>query len=274
VSISAPRYASVPVPHEGRGYRILAVMRREFVHRAGSSTLLPLALLFTVVVATILVEGFFAAFVGGLTRADIESALESLPWPFLVLIVATSAGAGTLAEDIGNRSITLYLSRPIHLGDYLLAKAAACGAWLLLATAVPGLAGVVIVGLLGYASLVTALGAAAGFLAVGLVASVFLTGLALALSSLTSRSLNAGVAIFGLVLSLYIGVSVVSAVTGNPYVRYASPLTDLHSVALGSFGVTGAPTDPIGSAVGLLGAGVLLALLAEWRLSRIEVVGE
>jgi ABC-type transport system involved in multi-copper enzyme maturation permease subunit len=249
-------------------------MRREFVHRAGWSTLLPLGLLFTVVMATIIVEGFFSGFTGGLSRAGLESALESLPWPFLVLIVATSAGAGTLAEDIGNRSITLYLSRPIHLGDYLLAKAAACGAWLLLATAAPGLAGVLVVWLLGYVPLVTALQAAAGFLAVGIVAGVFLTGLALALSSITNRSLNAGVAIFGLVFSLYIGVSVVSATTGNHFVRYVSPLTDLHSVALGSFGVVGAPTDPLGSAIGLLGAGVLLAFLAEWRMSRIEVVGE
>jgi ABC-type transport system involved in multi-copper enzyme maturation permease subunit len=275
MSISAPRYASAPTRLEPRPYRVQAIVRREFARRAGWATLVPLILIFMFVAIPIAVEGaLFFAFQKP-SVATFEGPLESVAWPFLLLIVATSAGAGSIAEDIGTRSITLYLSRPIHLTDYLVAKALACGSWILLATAGPGVVGITIVALLGYVPAATAVSAVAAYLAMGLVATVFLTGLLLALSCLTNRSLNAGVAFLGLLLSLLIGIEVVSGTTGNHLVRYASPLTDLRGVARAAFGVSGGiPTDPWVSAAGLIVAGILLALFALRTLSRIEVVGE
>ncbi len=218
---------------------------------------------------------YFASIIGNVTTATYYAPYASPIWPFLVLIVAATVGAGSIAEDVGSRSITLYLTRPIRLLDYLAAKATACGGWIALAAIVPGVIGVTITAALEFAPAGVALSALGAFVATGLLATVFFTGLALALSSLTSRNLYAGAGIFGVVLSLYIGVAVVAGITGNTFVLYASPVRDVLSVASAAFGVSGTPpTNPGTSAAILGGAGVLLAAFALWRLSRVEVVTE
>ena len=275
MSISAPRYVSSGIPRTARSSRVLAVAAREFTRRATWGTLSAVTLTYMGVVLAITVEVYFATFFGGATVGTFESVLGSPIWPFFMLIVATAAGAGSLADDVGNRSITLYLSRPIHLVDYVAAKTVACGGWLLIASAGPGFLAVAVSAMLGYAKTSVLLGALAGFAATGIVAAIFFTGLALALSSLTSRSLYAGVAIFGLVLSLYIGAAIVAGITGNIYVPYASPIALIRSVAHGAFGISGpSETDPVSSAIALVGAGVALWLFAYWRLTRVEVVAE
>jgi len=275
MSISAPRYAGLAVPRTHRSSRILAIASREFFRRGTWGTLAGVTLTYMAVVLIVTITVFVTSVVGGVSAATFETAFESPVWPFLILIVATAAGAGSLADDVGNRSITLYLSRPIELLDYLLAKTIACGGWLLIAAVGPGVFAVAISAALGYANTSVLLGALAGFLATGIVAAVFFTGLALALSSLTNRALYSGVAIFGLVLSVYIGASVVAGITGNVYVPYANPIDDIHTVAHAAFGVSGTTvTDPVVCATTLLFAGVFLWILAFWRVTRIEVVSE
>jgi len=275
VSISAPRYAAAPVPRTGRGSRVLAIAGREFYRRAVWGTLLAVGLTYATMILVTVVSVWIASLTGSLTPASFDAVFGSPVWPLLMLIVATAAGAGSIAEDVGNRSFTLYRSRPIFLVDYLAAKTIACGAWMLVAAVGPGLSAVGVAAALGYASPTVALDAAGAFAATGCLAAVFFTGLALALSSLTDRALYAGVTIFGLVLSLYIGAAVVLSLTGNTYVLYGSPLDDLHAVVLGAFASPGAPaTSPGGSAVVLAGAGVGLWALAGERLGRIEVVAE
>jgi ABC-type transport system involved in multi-copper enzyme maturation permease subunit len=275
MTISAPRYGAAPVPRLGRVYRTLAIVHRELLRRAGWGTWLTIALAYLAVTLIVSVEVEFASLTGTLTLSTFETPYENPVWPFLVVIVATIVGAGSLAEDVGNRSITLYLSRPIHLIDYLSAKASATGAWIVIATVGPGLVGVGVVAALGVAPASIALSAAGGFAATGLLATVFFTGLALALSSVTTRGLYAGVAMFGVVLSFEVGVPVVSGITGYTDILYADPVTDLRSVAEAVFGRSGPfATDPATSAVVLAVAGVLLAAFAWWRLSRVEVVGE
>jgi len=275
VTISAPRYGSLPFARTERAFRVLAIMKREVVRRARWGTLLAVGLSYAIVILMVVFDAEFASFIGNLTTATFEAPFESPVWPFLMLIVATTAGAGTIAEDVGNRSITLYLSRPIHLVDYLAAKAAACASWLVIAAVGPGVVGATIVAALGLAPAAVCLASLGAFVVVGLLAAVFFTGTALAFSSLTNRSLYAGVGIFGVILSLYVGAAVVAGITGSVYVPYASPVTDLRSVALTVFGVGGTPdTDPLASALVLLGAGVMLTGFAYWRLTRVEVVGE
>jgi ABC-type transport system involved in multi-copper enzyme maturation permease subunit len=275
MSISPPRYAAAPIDRRGRMYRTFSIARQEFLNQSGGATWAVVGLTYATVVLVITIDSELASFVGQLTTGTFESPYESTVLPLLILLVATIVGAGCIAEDIRSRSIVLYLSRPIHLIDYLAAKMASTGSWILLATVGPGLIGVGIVAALGAVSLSISISAAAGFLATGLLVAVFFTGLAVAFSSLTSRSLYAGVAIFGVVLSLSIGVGVVFGITGNPAVLYADPLTNLRSVAEVAFGVPGPhPTDPVASAIVLVGSGVALAAIAAWRLSRVEVVGE
>lgn len=275
MTISAPRFHPAPFARLGRSSRILAIVRREFLHRANWGTLLGVMLTFTAVVLTIVFDAEFGSLGSTLTPATFETPFESPIWPFLILIVATAAGSGAIAEDVGNRSITLYLSRPIRRLDYLAAKTCACGSWIVLAAVGPGVAGITIVAALGLAPASVSLPALGDFIATGVLAAVFFTGLALAISSLTNRSLYAGVGIFGLVLSLYIGVAVVAGITGNINVQYANPVTDILTVGRSLFGVSGGPgPNPAGSAAILGGSGVGLTILAYWRLARIEVVSE
>jgi ABC-type transport system involved in multi-copper enzyme maturation permease subunit len=275
MSISAPRYGAAPVVRTGRTTRTLAIVRREIVRRSGVGTIVVLALTYLAITLILVINTEIASVTGQLSLTTFETPYSSPIWPFLMLIVAATAGAGSLAEDVGNRSITLYLSRPIRLIDYVAAKAAGTGTWLVVAAVGPGLAGLAIIGILGLAPTSLVLTGAGAFLASGLLAAVFFTGLALALSSLTTRSLYAGVSIFGVVLSLEIIAPLVSGLTGNTSVAYLSPITDLLSVAQSLFGVSGPfATNPAASAAILGVGGVLLAIFAGWRTSRVEVVGE
>jgi len=275
VSISAPRYGAASVVRTTRFHRALAIVRRELLRRSGVGTILVVALTYLAVTLVLTINTEFASLVGTLSLSTFETPYASPVWPFLMLIVATSVGAGSLAEDVGNRSITLYLSRPIQLVDYLAAKAAATGSWLVIASVGPGLLGLAVILVLGWAPASLVLSGAAAFVAVGFLASIFFTGLALALSSLTTRTLYAGVAIFGVVLSLEIAAPLVSGLTGNSSVAYASPVTDILSVAQRAFGISGPyATDPVTSALILGLVGAFFAFFAGWRMSRVEVVGE
>jgi hypothetical protein len=273
VSISAPRYAAGPVALQGRPYRVMVIFLRELRERAGAGTWFVLALIYLAVCLQIVFSVGFLNFGNGL--ASFYGPFNSPAWPFLVLIVTTAVGSGSLADDLGSRAITLYLSRPIHLTDYLGAKAAAVGFYVALATIGPGVIGVVIVLLLGSVSATLALSAIAAFVAVGLVTTVFFTGLALALSALTSRALYAGVSIFGATLAAELAAAAVAGTTGNDAVTYIAPFADIHAAASAAFQTGATQTiDPVGSALLLLGGGLLLGLVAWLRLTRVEVVGE
>lgn len=275
MSISAPRYAAASRERLGEMFRTFSIFRREFLRRAGWGTGLVVALAYMAVVLFVVFDADFASAAGVLTVATYDAPFQSPLWGLLMLIVATAVGAGSVADDVASRAIVLYLSRPIRLIDYLSAKAASIGSWLLIAAVGPGLMGVGIVAALGIGSASTNLSAAAGFLATGWVAAIFFTGLALALSSLLNRALYAGVAMFGIVLALDIGTDVVSGITGDSSVLYLSPITDLTNVAAGAFHVAGPySTDPTTSGLSLLVVGVLLSVAAYARLSRVEVVGE
>ncbi|HXY12848.1 MAG TPA: hypothetical protein VEJ85_05075 [Thermoplasmata archaeon] len=275
MSISAPRYVRAPVAHLGRTFRDLAVLQREFLRRSTAGPLAVIALAFLSVVITVTFTVDFAALTGTSVMGAFESPYRSVFWTLLMLIVTAMVGSGSLADDIGSRSITLYLSRPIHLTDYLFAKAAATGSWILIAAAGPGCVAAGLTAALGMVSASTALTAVGAYLAVGLVTAVYFTGISLAFSSLTRRSLYAGVAIFGSVLSVAASSEVVSGIVGNTNVLYADPNTCLNSIAQASFGLPAPyPIDPATSLVVMVLVGILLGMLAWWRLSRIEVVGE
>lgn len=275
MSISAPRYVQGPVARLGRSFRILAIVEREILRRATVGPLFAVALVWLVVVLETVTGVFFASVTGGSVAAAFESPYESAIWILLLLIVTATVGAGSLADDLGSRSITLYLSRPIRLSDYLLAKASAAGTWILVAAVGPGCVGAGLAAALGYASASEALVAVRGCFALGVVMTIFFTGVALALSSVTRRTLYAGVAIFGTVLSVTISVSIVSGITGNADLLYADLVSNSQGIAEAVFGLSPPyATDPVASVLVLVLTGFVLGLIAWWRLTRIEVVGE
>ena len=275
MSISAPRYVQGPVARVGREVRAWSIVQREVLRRATWGPLFAVALTWLIVILETVVNVYFATLTGGSVKAAFEAPYESVIWNLLILIVAATAGAGSLADDIGSRAITLYLSRPIRLGDYLFAKASAVGIWILIAAAGPGCVAAGLTAALGMVSASDAIAALGGCFTLGWITAVFFTGVVLALSSVTRRSLYAGVAIFGTVLSVTAAVSVVSGITGNANLLYADLTSNTQSIAQAVFGLPSPyPTDPAASAAVMVLTGVVLAMFAWWRLSRIEVVGE
>lgn len=274
MSIAAPRYAGPTTARVGRGARTLAIFLREFGAVAGPGTYVVVALGYAALLIGIVFDTSFPL-PGGITLATFYGPVRGQLWPLLLLLVAAATGAGAIAEDLASRAISLYLSRPIHLADYVLAKSAGIGAWIGILAIGPGVIGTILTAALGNVSFDLALSAIGVFLGVGLLVTFFLTGLALALSAWTGRSLYAGVAIFGLVLSLEFAAQAVSGVTGNPQVRYLGFFLNLQSVLQAAFQTGEAPaTDPLLSAIGLALAGAALFVAAWVRLSRVEVAGE
>lgn len=274
MSIQPPRYSAGPVRLRGRPGRLFAIFAHEVRERFGVAMVTLLVLGF-LVLTIILVFDVELGTRPPITLAAFADPYASVVWPLLVLLVVTAAGAPSVASDLGSRSITLYLSRPILLRDYLLAKSAGIGVWIALVAIGPVAVGSVLLAALGVVSAELALSAIGVAVGLGLLAAVFFVGLALLLSSITSKSLYAGVAIFGTTLSLEIAAGAISGATGNAQVRYLGPFTDLESV-MGAAFQTGLPTPtvPAISAAGLVLVGVGLAALAWMRLRRVEVIGE
>lgn len=274
MSISPPRYTATSSVRRGRPYRMLTMFWHEFRRRWGIATAFILVLAYLALIITVALPVLLAP-PGGASLSDFRGLYGSPIWPFLTLLIAAAAGAGSLADDLGSRAITLYLSRPILLLDYLSAKAASVALWVALVAVGPGLVSVLVIYLLGAVPAATAFAAALAFLAVGLASTIFFTGLSLAFSAATSKSLYAGAGIFGVTLSLTGGVAAVTAVSSNPTVRYLDPLTDIQSVAGAAFRSGGVPaTDPALSAILLVAVGLVLGVGAWLRLERVEVVGE
>jgi len=275
MSISAPRYAAGPLPLVSRTRRALAIYLEELGRLAGWGTWLVVAISYAAIVLAIVVNAELSSLLRGLTLSSFYVAYAIPIWPFLILLVATAVGSGSVSDDLSSRSITLYLSRPIRLEDYVGAKVAAVGTWVGVTAIGPGLLGVTILAALGLAPLAVSVSAFLVFLALGLLTTFFFTGLAIGLSALTSRALYAGVGIFGITLSAEIVGAAVSGATGNSSVLYISPVDDIETAASAAF-QTGSATsiDPWGATAVLVVAGAVLFAIAWLRLRRVEVVGE
>lgn len=275
MSISAPRYAGGEIRRRGRAGRAGAIFVQTVRTQAGWGTWGIVAVSYLAIVLIVVLDAEVAAVLGGVRLATFHAPYASQIWPYLILIVATAVGSGCIADDLGSRSITLYLSRPIHLVDYLAAKSAAVAFWVGVAAIGPGVVGVVISAGLGLASGPVAFDALVAFGAVGGLTTVFFTALAVALSTLTSRGLYAGVGIFGVTLSTDLAANAIHGATGNSGILYLSPINDVLTGSESAF-ATGAVTDTVpGTGVALLVAAAVILLIVAWlRLDRVEVVGE
>ena len=278
MSLHAPRYALPPPKLRPRSRRALAVYLQAVRERFGAANIVLLVLSFIVVLLLIVVPFYLASLLPGVGSSD-PLQMFYLPfatqlWFFFEALLVTSVGAGIVANDVANRSITMYLARPISTTDYLVAKSAAVGTWLTFGIVLPGAIGTTIVLALGYVGLPTALTAYAGFVGVGLLTVVVFTGLALLLSAVAPRATYAGAALFGGLVGAEIVALALNGISGQSGVLYVSVEQDLLAVAQAAFGVTGGPIAP-GVAGGVVGALAGVAfLLAYLRLGRLEVVSE
>jgi ABC-type transport system involved in multi-copper enzyme maturation permease subunit len=277
VTISAPRYTIVRLDREPRWKRVRAIVTEGAMRRFNA---LNIALIMVgAIVAAIEVVEFtnptFVAFTNpGATvgLANFAMPYASSPYLLLATLLAASAGASAIAGDVADRSITLYLSRPITPADYLFGKGAAVAVVLAVFFLVPGVAACLFAYLVGNVSFGLAALAIRSFLVAGCLMVLLFTALALVLSSLSRRPLFAGAAIFGLLVSAEVVAGLIAGVTSSPHALYVSPIEDLLAVAQSLFGVTPAidPTTALGL---LLAIAAVSSAVAFLRVRQVEVVG-
>lgn len=277
MTISAPRYTIRAIDREPRWKRVRVIVLEGLLRRLGALNIVLIVLgsLIVGVEVVLFTTPPFVALVnrgGSVGLANFATPYESIPYLLLATLLAASAGAGAIASDVADRSITLYLSRPITSTDYLAGKASAVGLVLAIFFFVPGVAACLFAYFVGNVSLGLAVTAMDAFVAVGLLMVVFFTALSLFLSSLTRRPLFAGAAIFGVLVSAEVLAGLVLGVTSSTQALYLSPLEDLLAVGQSLFGVT--PSVDPGTAVEVvLGIAVVTSLVAYLRVRQVEVVG-
>ncbi len=276
MTIAAPRYRLTSVEREPRWKRVRVIVLEGLMRRLGALNIVLLVLGSLIVgleVVLFTTPGLAQLISGGhgVALSSFATPYESIVYLLLATMLTASAGASSVAGDVADRSITLYLSRPITPADYLFGKGAAVGLVLLIFFVVPGIAGCLFAFFVGNVSITLAVTAMGAFVGVGLLAVVLLTGLALMLSSLTRRPLFAGAAIFGVLVSAEILADLIQSATGSNQALYVSPIEDLLAVAQSLFGVT--PSISATGALGVvLGIAVATGAVAYLRVQRVEVV--
>jgi ABC-type transport system involved in multi-copper enzyme maturation permease subunit len=278
VSLYPPRY-SLPPPSLGpRSSRVWAVISATIRERAGGMNIALLVLTFIVVLLFIVVPFYLASLAPGLVSGPPLS-LFYLPfgsqlWFFFEVLLTTSVAAGVVAGDVANKSIFMYLSRPITALDYLTAKSVSVGFWLLLGVVLPGIVGTVLVLALGYIPLFVALQAAGTFVGLGLLTVIVFTSIGVLISALSPKTTYAGAAIFGLLVGAEVVVSAVRAITHQTGALYFSVEEDLLAIARAALGVNGFAIDAVWAGVALAMLSILALLLAYWRVAHLNVVAE
>ena len=276
MTISAPRYTISALEREPRWKRVRVIVFDGLMRRLAALNIVLIVLgslivgvevvLFTTPAFAMLINGG-----GSVALSNFATPYQSTPYLLLATLLAASAGAGSIAGDVSDRSITLYLSRPITSADYLFGKGAAVGLVLVIFFLIPGVAACLFAYIVGNVSIGLAVSAMGAFIAVGLLAVVFFTTLCLFLSSLTRRPLFAGAAIFGVLVSAEVLADLVQGVTASSQALYLSPIEDLLAVAQSAFGVTS--SIDAASALGVvLGVSVVAAAVAYLRVREVEVV--
>lgn len=276
MSISLPSYTRRDTPLLGRSYRIRAIvfagLRRESRRFAA---------IFTIAVGTAIttiISIVFVLFAPLLLQGQpLDLSFFFLPASntailFFVTLMAGIVGGGLIADDLNSMALTLYLSRPITHGDYLVAKGAILGTLVGMVSILPLVITPLTAALLGLFPWNIALQALALSLALGLLLAAFFTAVTLFLSSLTSRRGYAAAGVFAVTFGLTIPAELLSNALGNASILYLSPWQDYLAVARGAFGVGNAPLDwPIALAI-LLGVTVLASLATYARMRVREVV--
>jgi len=277
VTINAPRYTIGALEREPRWKRVRVIVFEGLMRRlsALNIVLIVLGSLIVGIEVVLYTTPALVNFVnigGSVGLTDFATPYESVPYLLLATLLVASAGASAIAGDIADRSITLYLSRPITPADYLVGKGATVGLVLAIFFLVPGVAACLFAYFVGNVSFGLAATAMGAFVVVGVLMVGFFTSLALFLSSLTRRPVYAGAAIFGVLVSAEVLAALLQGVTSSAQVLYVSPLDDLLAIGQSVFGLTPS-VDPATALSIVLGIIVIAWAIAFLRVRRVEVVG-
>jgi len=277
MSISAPRYTMGPLAREPRWNRVRVIVFEGLMRRLGALNIVLIvlgSLIVGVEVVLFTTPAFvqitsFGATVG---LSNFATPYESVAYLLLATLLVASAGAGAIAGDVANRSIALYLSRPISPLDYLIGKGSAVGLVLAIFFVIPGIGACLFAFVVGNVSIDLAALAMGAFVGVGLLATVVFSSLALLMSSLTRRPIFAGAAIFGVLVTAEILGALVQGVTRSSQSLFISPIADVLAVGQAAFGLTPAVNAGEALAILLIVTGVSL-VIAYLRVRQVEVVG-
>ncbi len=280
MAISPPRYALQEANRLGRRDRVWALFVTNLRLRIGSP--LPVALIVVGLISTVLPLLFTVALNQAIGRGStVELSAFYEPYTnfllvLFILLLAALVGGGIVADDLGTKSISLYLSRPITLLDYLSAKGAVVVAALSFIAILPGFLGVVVAYVLGYVSAGVALEALGAYLGLGLLLTMTFAALALFLSSLTDRRAWASAGILAIFLIDDVVADALAGIYQNVSWLYASVWEDQLAVARDLFGVanTGPHPDPLTALLVLVIVIIALSAVTYFRLERMELVTE
>jgi ABC-2 type transport system permease protein len=280
MALASPRYALEDETRQGRRDRLWAIFAVNFRLRGTRTLVTVFAVIgFIATFVPLMVTVFTSQLLGGSSSAAMS--VFALPYNgfllfIFIMLLSALAGGGIIADDLGSKSISLYLSRPITLSDYLAAKGAVVAAILGLIAVIPGVVTVMVAFLLGYVSATVAAEAFAVYLGLGILLTVTFSSIALFLSSLTDRSAWAASGIFALLLMDDIVAGIIGGVSNNVYWLYISPWEDMGSIAryLFSVSVTGPSLNPAVAFAVLAGITICLCSATYVRLNRMELVTE
>lgn len=277
MSISLPTYTRREIPLRGRRSRVWAIistgLRRE-MRRPVAIFSVGVGTAITVISSIIFV--IFAGLLPGGAPLDLTffftPASNSAIFFFVTLLAAT-VGGGLIADDIESMALTLYLSRPVSAGDYLLAKAAILATLTSIVAILPLFLTPLIAALLGRFSWGIALEAMGLGVLVGALFTAFVSALSLFLSSLTRRRAYAAAALFAVLFGLLATETALttSGAVSSPAILYLSPWEDYLSVARAAFGISQS-IDWLVALTILLGVTVLASLATWLRMRAMEVV--
>jgi ABC-2 type transport system permease protein len=284
MALSQPRYALEDETRQGRRDRLWAIFAINFRLRASRTFVIVFVVIgFIATLVPLLVTVLTNQITAEFTRGSTSPALSSFFAPYsnfllflFIMLLSALAGGGIIADDLGSKSISLYLSRPITLADYLAAKGAVVAAILGLIAVVPGVITVAVAYILGYVSGTVAIEALGVYIGLGILLTVTFASIALFLSSLSERSTWAAAGIFAFLLIDDIVAGILRGVSQNVNWLYVSPWEDMVSVARYLFGVSNnsSSINPAAALAILIGLIICLVAATYTRLSKMELVTE
>ena len=276
MSISLPKYTRRETPLRPRWQRVWTIiaagLRREFRRPAALFPVIAGVFLSTITAIFLL---FFASLFNPGRETDLSFFFVPASTPttlFFVTLLASTVGAGLIADDVHSNALTLYLSRPITQLDYLIAKGAILGTLVILITTLPLFIAALLAGFLNFVAWGVALAAMGWSIVLGLVLAGFFTAVPLLLSSLTPRKAYAAAGVFAISLGLTLTSAILAGAIQQPGLLYLSPWEDFLAVARAGYGAPAGPIDWPGALAILVGVTILAAFLAYLRMRSMEVV--